>query len=297
MSSVIGYLLSVVSTVHAIEIDAGFAGPSGGTGENIADYIKNIYIYGVSIAGILAVGVIVFGAIYYAASGGNPDKQRDARGYITSALWGLALLLGSYLILNTINPRITTLSALQNLGVCRAGESSRESGCIPPAPLGPCTGKPTDQPGTNCLPFCGAGQTPCNAGETPENNNCVRCFPKAPECPQAVYTRCEPNQRVADHTGDNFGIFPGCTGRVLGIPGSGNDCSEGFRSQSYQILENAKYWVAPYYPEKDINKADCVIYAYEDVTDRICLRGACTEGASTTRKASVVGLKLCPPPL
>ncbi len=288
--------LPIINIAHAVNVDVSFATPDVVTSSNIADYIKNIYIYGVSIAGILAVGVVVFGAIYYAVSGGNPDKQRDARSYITSALWGLALLLGSYLILNTINPQITALSTLQNLGVCGEGDDPKTVGCIPPAPLGPCTGKDTDKPLVNCLPACEAGQTPCNASETPEKNKCSRCYIKAPECPQPVYSACEPSQKIANHTGGDFGIFPQCTGKVLGLPGTENDCSEDFRNSSYQILQNARYWVAPYYPQKNINKAQCVIYAYEDV-DRICLRGACTEGASTTRKASVVGLKLCPPPL
>lgn len=284
------FLSSIINVVYAIDVDVSFGQPSEVGSTNIADYISNVYIFGVGIAGVLAVGVIVAGAIYYAVSGGNPDKQRDARSMITSALWGLALLLGSYLILNTINPQITTLSTLQNIGICDEGENPRESGCIPRAPLGPCTGRSNDNPGINCLPFCEAGQTPCNAGETPENNNCAQCFPKAPECPQAVYTRCEPSQRTADHTGGDFGVFPGCTGRVLGLPGTGNDCSDDFRSGNYTIQENARYWVAPYYPEKDINKAQCVIYAYEDLEEG-------EEGnVKITRKASVVGLKLCPTP-
>lgn len=76
---------------------------------DISSYIKRVYQFGVGISGILAVGMIVAGAIYYSVSAGSPDKQNDAKSMITSALWGVALLLGSFLILRTINPQLVKL--------------------------------------------------------------------------------------------------------------------------------------------------------------------------------------------
>ncbi len=77
---------------------------------NITEYINRFYTSAVAIAGITAVIMIVIGAIYYVVSGGSQDKQREGKDIITSAIWGVVLLLGAYTILNTVNPELVTLS-------------------------------------------------------------------------------------------------------------------------------------------------------------------------------------------
>ena len=73
-------------------------------------YIQGLYNFGLGIVGMLALVMIVFGAVQYAVmSAASPDKKRDALGRIYSALWGLLLLFGAYLILTTINPQLVTL--------------------------------------------------------------------------------------------------------------------------------------------------------------------------------------------
>ncbi len=61
------------------------------------------------IAGVAAFIMIVVGGFRYLTSMGDPSKMGDAKNQIFSALLGLALLLGSYLILNTINPELVAL--------------------------------------------------------------------------------------------------------------------------------------------------------------------------------------------
>ena len=51
-----------------------------------------------------AVGTLVWGGIIYMTSE-VMDKRDLARKRIQAAVWGLVLLLGAYIILNTINPR------------------------------------------------------------------------------------------------------------------------------------------------------------------------------------------------
>ncbi|MCL4437483.1 hypothetical protein M1513_00390 [Patescibacteria group bacterium] len=68
--------------------------------------ISQFYNFALMAAGGLAMGAIVYGAILYTISSGNPSKQGDAKDWITQALLGLAILLGAYLILNTINSGI-----------------------------------------------------------------------------------------------------------------------------------------------------------------------------------------------
>jgi hypothetical protein len=61
------------------------------------------------IAGILAFGSVVYGGILYATSAGNASQQSAGRSWIESALIGLLLLAGAYIILQTVNPSLVKL--------------------------------------------------------------------------------------------------------------------------------------------------------------------------------------------
>lgn len=95
---------------------------------NPAAYINDFYSFALLIGGILAFGAVVYGGILYMTSAGNPSGQHEGREWIESALLGLLLLAGAYLILNIINPNLTKLSlptnlpnSTQNAGVGAAG--------------------------------------------------------------------------------------------------------------------------------------------------------------------------------
>lgn len=75
-----------------------------------AAYIARLYQFALMLSGMLAFGMIIFGAVQYTVSAGNTAQQSDARDRITQALWGVALLLGAYLILYTIDPKLTSLT-------------------------------------------------------------------------------------------------------------------------------------------------------------------------------------------
>ncbi len=103
---------------------------------DIAASIVRIYQFAVAIAGVLAVGTIVAGSIYISASAGSADKQSEGKDMITSAIWGLVLLFGSYLILNTLNPRLIALETPANTEPCMydtEGQITNEP-CNPSAP-------------------------------------------------------------------------------------------------------------------------------------------------------------------
>ncbi|MFA6553416.1 MAG: lytic transglycosylase domain-containing protein [Patescibacteria group bacterium] len=85
-------------------------------GSTLGDYISALYVFFVSAAGILAVTMMIYGGIKYTVSFGNPSKLQDARDTITSAMIGLAIALGSYVILLTVSPRLVTFQGLQELG-------------------------------------------------------------------------------------------------------------------------------------------------------------------------------------
>src|SRR3989344_1426082 len=74
-----------------------------------ADYIRNFYNFGLLAVGLLAMLMIVIGAIQYSTSGGDTSKISDAKDRIYKAILGIALLLGAYILLRTINPELVLL--------------------------------------------------------------------------------------------------------------------------------------------------------------------------------------------
>jgi|GEM_PF-3513787 len=75
---------------------------------SIIEYIVKFYKFGIAIVGIVAVGMIVAGGIYISMSGAV-DKKSEGKEMITSAILGITLLFGSYIILRTINPDLVNL--------------------------------------------------------------------------------------------------------------------------------------------------------------------------------------------
>ncbi len=73
-------------------------------GNNYGGYFKRIYELGIAIAGILAVLYIVIGGFQYMMTEAVFTKA-EAKNKILSAIMGLILALGSWLLLNTIDSR------------------------------------------------------------------------------------------------------------------------------------------------------------------------------------------------
>ncbi|MBI5147574.1 MAG: hypothetical protein HZA37_00255 [Parcubacteria group bacterium] len=76
---------------------------------SLAEYVAAVYRFGMMAVGLVALGVIVFAGIEYTVSAGNASKQEDAIKRIKEAILGIMLLLGAYLILYSIDPRLTSL--------------------------------------------------------------------------------------------------------------------------------------------------------------------------------------------
>ncbi len=83
----------------------------------IAEYIVAIYRYGIGIIGIVAMIKIAYGGIFWVVSMGNPGKVKEARDHITGALTGLALGLGSYMMLSMINTDLVNFKNITITGV------------------------------------------------------------------------------------------------------------------------------------------------------------------------------------
>ena len=81
--------------------------PNGGqlNNANILEYLVNIYTFAIAIAGGLAVIKIVYSGIKYMLSDIVTDKT-EARKGIEGAVYGLLVILGSYVFLYTLNPNL-----------------------------------------------------------------------------------------------------------------------------------------------------------------------------------------------
>jgi hypothetical protein len=90
-----------------------------------ANLVKRFYEIALGLVGAAALGVLIYGSIVYSLSGAVTSKQ-DAMEWISGALWGLALLLGAWLILNTINPQLVNL---QNPNMPASSASGGTSSC------------------------------------------------------------------------------------------------------------------------------------------------------------------------
>lgn len=75
---------------------------------SISTLVKYFYDWGIALGGLAAFISLVIAGFLYLTSVGNPAKMQAAKDRAVWAIGGLALLLGSWLILNTINPELTT---------------------------------------------------------------------------------------------------------------------------------------------------------------------------------------------
>lgn len=76
----------------------------------LPDYVKYIFNFAMLICGFVAFGALVIGGVRYTASAGNSSTISDANNQMLSGVMGLVIILGSWLILTTINPELKIIS-------------------------------------------------------------------------------------------------------------------------------------------------------------------------------------------
>ena len=79
----------------------------------IAMYIGEAYRYGVVIGSVLSVIMMMIGGLMYILGGFNQTMITKAKGFMTGGVIGIVLLLGSYIMLNMVNPNLVKLKPLQ----------------------------------------------------------------------------------------------------------------------------------------------------------------------------------------
>ncbi|OGY84826.1 MAG: hypothetical protein A2898_03880 [Candidatus Kerfeldbacteria bacterium RIFCSPLOWO2_01_FULL_48_11] len=69
-------------------------------------FLGGIYRYMAGASAIISTVMIMFGGYKYVVSFGSAQRMKDAEDTIVSAMVGLAITLGSYLLLYTVNPAL-----------------------------------------------------------------------------------------------------------------------------------------------------------------------------------------------
>lgn len=127
----------------------------------IAEYIRVIFVTFVWAVGILATVMVVYGGIRWVAAAGNPGRINDARSIINNALIGVLIALSSLVLLNIINPNLTSFQGINLKTIDKELEEfltdlSSTAGQIPRCakssvagePSKVCSGKTTSNPGS-----------------------------------------------------------------------------------------------------------------------------------------------------
>ena len=84
----------------------GYVETTAGNRTTASAYISGIFTLLIAVAGGLAVIMIIWGGIKYMSTDAIGGKS-EAKDTIQNAIWGLLLALGAYIILNTINTKLT----------------------------------------------------------------------------------------------------------------------------------------------------------------------------------------------
>ena len=109
-----------------LEPFAGLEQAQSGTG-NLRELIQGFFRLLINVGAFVAVTVLVIGGITYMVSEATVTKYA-AKEKIKAAFWGIAILAGAWLILNTINPQLLMFS--ETLVGPASGSSQSGSGGV-----------------------------------------------------------------------------------------------------------------------------------------------------------------------
>jgi len=72
----------------------------------LPELIRYFFKFALAIGGIVALTVIIIGGFRWMVSAAAPEQKKEAMDQIKAGIFGLLILLASYLILQTINPNL-----------------------------------------------------------------------------------------------------------------------------------------------------------------------------------------------
>ncbi len=77
---------------------------------SLPQYVKYIFNFSIGISILITIAVLIYAGFRYLTSAGSATAMADAKERIGAAILGLLVILGSYLILTTINPQLVFLN-------------------------------------------------------------------------------------------------------------------------------------------------------------------------------------------
>lgn len=75
-------------------------------GISLEEFARYIYYFSLIIGAVLSFGIFVYGGILFLTSFGNPQRVKEARERMLSAVFGILVLFSSYLILTILDPHL-----------------------------------------------------------------------------------------------------------------------------------------------------------------------------------------------
>ncbi|MEI7452401.1 MAG: pilin [Candidatus Falkowbacteria bacterium] len=102
-------IFTPIVTIPGSQFTATVGVPLESSTAPIINYIKAYYGYAIAIVGIVAAIMLMLGGIIWITSQGNSSKIEEAKGFITSSIIGLFLVLGAYTILGTVNTSLVNI--------------------------------------------------------------------------------------------------------------------------------------------------------------------------------------------
>jgi len=148
------------------------AGASGGKSAPVdfPTYVSYIYKFCLWTVGVAALLMITVGGFMYIASAGNNAATSKAKGYITDAIIGLIMALTAWILLNTINPSLLTITKLTGPA---AGTASTAPGSSTTSPSSAPTAAQQQQNQQDCTAYCAGGGSDTSVDQNTCNTNCM----------------------------------------------------------------------------------------------------------------------------
>ncbi len=200
-------------TYTPLEPLPGLENAQSGQG-NFAELVGGIFRILINLGAFLAVVVLVLGGISYMFSEATV-KKLVAKERIKAALWGLAILAASWLILNTINPQLISFreDLLSPAGTASGGQTQNNTSTIDTSvSIANFSGSTVDMCGTPTCELALRGQyitfDPRASGSTAVKN-----------ATEAFKTKCEVPHSDQLSLDDRMGVVQTFDGRLVNQPG------------------------------------------------------------------------------
>jgi hypothetical protein len=93
----------------SITVQVAIPGQENTSFTDFGQYMRAIFSFILGAVGILATVVIMFAGFLWMTARGNAEQVGRAKGYMSGAVLGVVLALGSYFILYIINPKLVEM--------------------------------------------------------------------------------------------------------------------------------------------------------------------------------------------